>query len=51
MQAGAEALLKFDLGIYRQIPAATVVDKVKDADIVIFWVVFHRIWKEKKNIL
>ena len=36
MQAGAEALLKFDLGIYRQIPAATVVDKVKDADIVIF---------------
>ena len=35
-QAGAEALLKFDLGIYRQIPAATVVDKVKDADIVIF---------------
>ena len=36
MQAGAEALLKFDLGIYRQIPAATVVDKVRDADIVIF---------------
>lgn len=36
MQAGAEALLKFDLGIYRQIPATTVVDKVKDTDIVIF---------------
>ena len=36
MQAGAEALLKFDLGIYRQIPPATVADKVKDADIVIF---------------
>mgnify|MGYP005903361295 FL=1 len=36
MQAGGEALLKFDLGVYRQIPAETVVDKVKRADIVIF---------------
>lgn len=36
MQAGAEAMLKFDLGNYRQIPAKAVVDKVKEAEIVIF---------------
>ena len=30
------ALLKFDLGVYRQIPAETVVNKVKEADVVIF---------------
>ena len=36
MQAGAEALLKFDLGVYRQIAAESVVDKMKDSDIVIF---------------
>lgn len=36
MQAGAEALLKFDLGVYRQILAETVADRVKDSDIVIF---------------
>lgn len=36
MQAGAEALLKFDVGIYRPILAETVVERVKDADIVIF---------------
>ena len=36
MQAGGEALLKFDLGVYRQIPAETVVNKVKEADVVIF---------------
>ena len=33
MQAGAEALLRFDLGIYRHI---SPVDRVKEADIVIF---------------
>lgn len=36
MQAGAEAVLKFDLGVYRQIPAETVVERVHNADIVIF---------------
>lgn len=36
MQAGAEAVLKFDVGIYRPILAETVVERVKDADIVVF---------------
>lgn len=36
MQAGAEALLRFDLGIYRHISPEMVVDRVKEADIVIF---------------
>lgn len=36
MQAGAEALLKFDVGINRQIPAEEVVARVKDAEVVIF---------------
>lgn len=36
MQAGAEALLRFDLGKYRQIPPEDVVDRVKDAETVIF---------------
>ena len=36
MQAGAEALLNFDLGIYRQIPPETVAGRVRGADIVIF---------------
>lgn len=36
MQAGAEALLRFDLGVYRHISPEMVVDRVKEADIVIF---------------
>ena len=36
MQAGAEALLKFDIGVHRQIPPAEVVERVKDAETVIF---------------
>lgn len=36
MQAGAEALLRFDLGMYRQIPPEDVADRVEDADVVIF---------------
>ena len=36
IQKENEAVLKFDLGIYRQIPPETVVEKVKDAETVIF---------------
>jgi len=36
MQAGAEALLRFDIGVYRQISPEEVVNRVKDVDIVIF---------------
>ena len=36
LQREDEALLKFDLGIYRQIPPETVADRVKDAETVIF---------------
>lgn len=36
MQAGAEALLRFDLGIYRHISPEMVVNRIKEADIVIF---------------
>lgn len=36
MQADDDASLKFDLGIPRQIKAETIVDKVKDAETVIF---------------
>lgn len=36
MQAGAEALLRFDIGIYRQIAPEAVAGRVSDADVVIF---------------
>lgn len=36
MQAGAEALLRFDIGIYRQIAPEAVTGRVSDADVVIF---------------
>ena len=36
MQAGAEALLRFDIGVYRQITPEAVAGRVSDADVVIF---------------
>ena len=36
MQAGAEALLRFDIGVYRQIAPEAVAGRVSDADVVIF---------------
>ena len=36
MQGEGEALLKFDVGILRQIPPASVAERVKDAETVIF---------------
>lgn len=36
MQAGAEAVLRFDIGIYHQISPEAVAERVKDADIVVF---------------
>ena len=36
MQAAGEALLKFDVGVRRQVSPAEVVDRVKDAGTVVF---------------
>ncbi len=36
MQVGGEALLKFDIGVRRQISPAEVVERVKDAETVVF---------------
>ena len=36
MQAGAEALLRYDIGVYRQIAPEAVAGRVSDADVVIF---------------
>ena len=36
MLAGAEALLRFDIGVYRQIAPEAVAGRVSDADVVIF---------------
>ena len=36
IQAGAKALLRFDIGVYRQIAPEAVAGRVSDADVVIF---------------
>ena len=36
MQAAGEALLKFDVGVRRQVSPPEVVDRVKDAGTVVF---------------
>lgn len=50
MQAGAEALLRFDLGIYRHISPEMVVDRVKKRILLFSQVAFRRVWKAKRCI-